>query len=203
MRRMMPPAMDTARMVDWFGSPMAKTSVWGNKDGRLLYYIHLFWQNALKRNKCWKAGPLLLCAVWTDVLTLHVMRLQPRTLCSNALICHANRAIIQTKRTLTKHEWTCVRACVHVCVYVYACVYMHACWLACRYWRVFSFSPDGVKSSDSKRQRRFQEESSHNCFWPTSLLHWSSHKHIILTNGESLEKIPYKLSIDVGFNAIH
>lgn len=27
MRRMMPPAMDTARMVDWFGSPMAKTSV--------------------------------------------------------------------------------------------------------------------------------------------------------------------------------
>lgn len=29
MRRMMPPAMDTARMVDWFGSPMAKTSVWG------------------------------------------------------------------------------------------------------------------------------------------------------------------------------
>lgn len=26
MRRTIPPAMDTARMVDWFGSPMAKTS---------------------------------------------------------------------------------------------------------------------------------------------------------------------------------
>lgn len=41
MRRMMPPAMDTAKMVDWFGSPMAKTSVWGKIESRLMWHICL------------------------------------------------------------------------------------------------------------------------------------------------------------------
>lgn len=47
----------------------------GEQEWQIPVLYSLILAKCIERKQCGKAGPLLLCAVWTDALTLHVTRL--------------------------------------------------------------------------------------------------------------------------------